>query len=323
MKRRQLLLAAVATSSAMHTPSWSQASGWPNRPLRIVVGFPPGGSADTMARALANSLQKTLGQSVVVENKQGASSIIAAEYVIRSTDGHTLFLHPAGIHALRPHVTKLRFDPWKSLLMISTVATVPNVFVTSAKKPFKSLADVVSYSKTSSQQLNMAMAGNATQTHLTSELFRRDAQLSAVAVPFNGAPPALQALLAGDVDIVNVDANTVVNQIKSGQLTGLAVAARQRYQFLPDVPTTSEAGFPEVLGSNSYGIHAPAAMEPAHQKILLAGVHAALKDPVLETVFKNAGLTPQGSTPAEFTAMAREDEARYAPLIKALGLKME
>jgi tripartite-type tricarboxylate transporter receptor subunit TctC len=322
MKRRTLLSWGAA-ASMLPPVAMGKTDAWPSRPLRIVVGFPPGGSTDTIARALAISLADFLGQSVIVENKPGASAQIAAEYTIHATDQHTVFLHPAGIHSLRPHVTTLRFDPWQDLQMLTTLAIVPNLFVCSSKKPYKNLADLAAYGRSADDKLNMAMAGNATQTHLTSELLRRDAKLPAVAIPFNGAAPALQALLAGSVDVVAVDASAALPHIRAGRMTGLAVAARQRYAFLPDVPTTVEAGYPNVIGRSAYGLHTPATISDVNRQQLLVAVHKALKEPALAAAFRTGGLEPQGSTPAEYVELAREDEARYAPLIKSLGLRMQ
>lgn len=303
-------------------PALARTDNWPSRPLKLVVGFPPGGSADAIARAIAAVLPASLGQNAVVENRAGASSIIASEYVINANDGHTVLLHPAGIHAIRPHVTTLRFDPWKELLPLTTLAAVPTVFLSSGKRPFKTLADLLAYARANPGKLNMAMAGNATLTHLTSELLRTRAGIDAVAVPFNGAGPALNALLGDSVDVVALDASTVIAQVASGQLRALAVADPQRYPFLPDVPTTAELGYPQVIGSNAYGIHVPAAMPAAHQARLLAAVHAALKVPTLVEAFGAIGLVPQGSTPAAYAALARADETRFKPLIAQLGLRM-
>lgn len=320
MYRRDFLAAAAMTAAPFFSIA---AETWPNRPLRILIGFPPGGSADSIGRALAGALPKVLGQSAVVHNRPGASSLIAAEAVINATDGHTVLLHPAGLHAIRPYVTNMRFDPWKELLPLTTLAEVPTVFVCSSKRPYRSLTDVVAYAREHPGKLNMGMAGNATLTHLTSELLRTEADFNAVAVPFGGAGPALNAMLAGDVDIVNLDVSSAIGQITGGYARGLAVAAGQRYPFLPDVPTTSEAGFEKVLGANAYGLHTPASMPVENREKLLGAVHAALKDPELDKLFRAIGLVPQGSTPAQFTAMARADEARFAPLIKRLGLRMQ
>ncbi|WP_431282345.1 Bug family tripartite tricarboxylate transporter substrate binding protein [Humitalea sp. 24SJ18S-53] len=321
MISRRLLGTALA--SAVVSPALAQQPGWPNRPLTIVIGFPPGGSGDTIARAIGTGMARSLGQPVVVLNKPGAGSIIAAEFVIRSTDNHTVLLHPTGIHSLRPLTMQLGFDPWVDLPMISSIANVPTVFVSSASRPFRTMADIVAYARANPTKLNMAMAGNATLTYLTSELLNRDAGLQATPVPFNGAAPAMNALLSGNVDIVCLDANVVLNPIRDRQFVGLAVAATERYPFLPDVPTTAQVGYPEVLGANTYGLMAPASMPVAYRERIRQALLAALEDPDLRALFANAGLIPKGSTPDEFTAIARAEVTRFSPLVRSLGLRMQ
>lgn len=296
---------------------------WPSRPLQIVVGYPAGGPADRMARILAASIQKATGQPVIVESKVGGSGIVGSQYVIAAKDGHTVYFHSAGGHTVRPHTNSLKYDPWKELIPVTTVTVVPTVFVGSPNLPARTLGEVVAYAKVHPGKLNVAIIGLGTTNHLYTEVLKSQAKFDGTNVPYTGAAPALQALMAGDADIVNSDITNVAALVQSGKLVAYAVASETRSPFLPEVPTTAEAGFPGVVGNNMWGMFAPTSMPKAHIDRLRELVTAALQDKATQDAFTASSLVPSASTSEAFVKAMKEEEARLVPLIKAHNIRMD
>lgn len=318
-----MALVAIVMSTTGSAAMAQAAQAWPTRPLQIIVGYPAGGPADRMARILAASIQKSTGQPVLVESKVGGSGIVGSQYVIAAKDGHTVFLHTAGGHTVRPHTNTLKYDPWKDLMPVTTVTVVPTVFVGSPSLPARSLGELVAFGKANPGKLNVALIGLGTTNHLYTEMLKSQAKFDGTNVPYTGAAPALQALMAGDADFVNSDITNAAALVQSGKLVAYAVASEKRSPFLPDVPTTAEAGFPGVLGSNIWGLFAPASMPKAHIERLRELVTAALQDKATQDAFTASSLLPAASTAEAFFKAMKDEEARLVPLIKAHNIRMD
>ncbi len=317
-------LFAIGVIANGHAIAQGTDSEWPTKPLRLLVAFAPGGSADRMARAIAPVLSVKLGQPVVVENRVGASGIVASETLINSKDEHTMFLNSSGGFSLRPHTTKLRYDPWKEITPVSLVCTVPTIFVGSPKLPAKDLRELVDYARKNPGKLNMAVIGLGTTNHLFGELLKRSANITSVNVTYPGLAPALTALMAGDVDIVNVDAvDTVVPLIEDNRIVPYAVTTQKRSPTLPSIPTATEMGFPEVVGGNTYAIYVSSSMPKNRVAKIRDAIHATVDDESVRQAFKAMRVIPAKSNTEELNNFLREEETRLLPIVKSLNLKLE
>ncbi len=220
----------------------AQAQEWPNRPVRILVGSSPGGGTDAMARAVADRLGPLLKQSVVVENKPGASNTLAADFTAKSTDGHTLVMGVSTAHAIAPHLLKLGYDNNKDLVPVAFVGSVPNVLVANPALAAANVGDLVKLAKSKPGQLNYATSGAGSTQHIAAELFKDATGTFITHIPYRGSSPALIDLIAGQVQISFDTMPSVIGHIKSGKIKPLAVAAAKRSPQLPEVPTMAEAG---------------------------------------------------------------------------------
>lgn len=313
----------VALGCAVASMAFAQGQAWPTRPIKLIVGYPPGGSADRMARVLAVPLAKELGQPVVVENRAGASGITATEYVLSATDGHTVFLHTTGGTSVRPYTAKLRYNPAKDLVPVTALTVVPTVFVGNPKSPITDLKSLVNYARAHPGKLNFAIPASGTTNHLFGAMLKKQAGIEAVDIPYPGAASALQGVMAGDADVLNIDIPNVVSLLQSKKLVAYAVASTQRSPFLPDVPTTAEAGYPGVIGNNTWGIYVAATMPAADIAKLRAAVTASVADRQLIDTFTQSSMVPQASTTQELTQMTKDEESKFVPLIRELNIRVE
>jgi tripartite-type tricarboxylate transporter receptor subunit TctC len=317
---RFFALCALLGFSAM---GLAQSPAWPSRPVRIVVGFPPGGSADGIARALAQSMSKTLGQPVLVDNRPGALATIGGEHVARSApDGHTLMLGFAGGHSLTPAIMTMRFDPIKDLPALAAVSRGEQVFVTNASKNMNSLADYVAWAKANPGKGNFGSIGNGSANHLVSVLFERAAGIKSVFVAYQGAAPALQGLLSGEIDILEVDLAAALPMITSGRLSALAVASTKRSSFLPKVPTSAEAGFQGIVSESVVALFVPVGVPAEVAKTLQRAVSLALGDADVQKVFQTIGVIPFDAAPADVQALIRKQSDELVPLAKELNIRL-
>jgi tripartite-type tricarboxylate transporter receptor subunit TctC len=239
-------------------------AAYPDRPIKLVVALAPGGPADTAARVFAPYLSEQLGQSVVIENRTGASSVVGRESVVRAPgDGYTLLFGSSSSFAVNPAVMKNpRFDVQKDLVLVGLISYTPHVLVVRATLAVNSLAELIALAKAQPGKLSYASSGPGGAIHLASELFKREAQVDLVHIPYRGGGPAVLGLLTGDVDVFINDASTTVENIRSGKLKALAMAWPKRSPLLPDVPTFAELGFPAVVSSSWFGLAAPADTPP-------------------------------------------------------------
>jgi tripartite-type tricarboxylate transporter receptor subunit TctC len=326
LNRRQF--GALAGSLAL--PAAAQ-SAWPNRPLRIVVPFAPGGTTDLLARAMAPELQQRLGQPVVVDNKPGAGGNIGAAEVAKATDGHTLLMGTVGTHAINAALyPKLPYDPLKDFAPITLVAAVPNVLVlnpaNAARYGIHSVPDLIRVARANPGKLNMASSGNGTSIHLAGELFKAMTGSYMLHFPYRGSAPALLDLTAGNVDLMFDNLPSALPQIKAGKLLALAVTSAQRSPAVPDLPTVAEAGGPQLKGyeaSSWFGLLAPV-HQPAEQVARLQReAAAALNTPLLRERLASQGAVAGGGTSAEFAALIAAETAKWARVVKVSGAKVD
>jgi tripartite-type tricarboxylate transporter receptor subunit TctC len=310
---------ALSAANVVH------ADDYPSRPVRLIVAFTPGGTADLTARLIADKMHDTLGETVAVENKPGASGAIAAQYVAQSEpDGYTLFFTTVGAVALNPAFrSDLAYDPLKDFAPVGETAINSPVLVVSSAMKVSSARDLVALAKRKPGTVTIGITGRGAMSDLGLQLFETTAGIQLQAVPYRGASQAITDILAGHLDGVFGDVPTVMAQVRAGSLKALATMSKVRSDILPDVPTFAEEGFPGVVGDNWNGVLAPAATpEPVIAKFNAALV-AALNDPGLRARLHQSGITPAPSSPAEFGDYLHEEISRWTTVIKEKGLKGE
>ena len=313
----------VVLGMLMAAPVWAQS--YPTKPVRIVAPFPPGGVADVLARALAPELQAVLGQQVIVDNKPGAGGNIGAEIVAKAEpDGHTLLLASAGILTINEFLyAKMPFDPAKAFSPITVVGDMPNIVVVHPRAGVATLKELIDKAKAQPGKLDFGSAGNGTTTHLAIVLLEQAAKIKLAHVPYKGAAPAVQDLVAGQIDGLVDNPPLVLPHIKSGAIKALAWAAPQRMAILPDVPTAAEAGLPGFEASSWFALVAPAGTPKEIVARLNAEAAKILKDPKMAEQFAQRGIRLVGNSAEEFAVFIPKERARWGEIVKASGVKLE
>ena len=316
---------ALVASAIVLFPGLAWPQAFPNKPLRIIVPFAAGGSADVIARILAQGMTAQLGQPVQVENRGGAGGIIGIDAVAKAApDGYTLGLGNAtGMSAAQFMTDRVPFDSDRDLAHLTMVVRVPEVLVANAKLGFANTAALVGYARANPGKLNYGSAGASSIIRLACELFKAEAGIDIVHVPYKGIGPAVVDLLAGQVQITIADVPAVLQHIRSGALKPLAITSARRVPMLPDVPTTAEVGYPKVLSDNWYGLIAPAGTPPEVQKRLQAAAVAALHSSDIAQQLSAQGALPAPGTPEEFRIAHRDEKAKWAPIVKANNIRLE
>jgi tripartite-type tricarboxylate transporter receptor subunit TctC len=294
-----------------------QAQSWPVKPVRVVVNFPPGGAADQIARAISVPLQEALGQPVVVENRAGSNGNIGGDLVAKSpADGYTLLMSSGGMVSVNPHIyPKMPFDPAKDLEPVAAAARVLVFLVSKPSLPVNNIAELISYIKANPGKLSYGSAGSGSSLHLAGEMFKSQAGLFAVHVPYRGAAPALVDLLAGQIDYY-FDPGIGLNQVRAGKLKLLAVGSPKRSPLFPDVPTLSEAGLTGFDADTVFGFYAPSGTPAPVVARLNREINRILTTPALKDRMAALGGEALAMTPGEFAAKASEDSKRFGAIIK-------
>ncbi|MBI3373717.1 MAG: tripartite tricarboxylate transporter substrate binding protein [Betaproteobacteria bacterium] len=311
------IVAAVASSCAA-------AQDYPNKPLRFVVPFPPGGSADILARTVGDKLTAALGQPVIVENKPGAGGIVGAETVAKSPpDGHTLLFANTNI-AINPSLYKsLPYDTAKAFAPVILMVTVPNLLLVAEDVPAKSVAELIALAKASPGKLNYASAGNGTFPHLAVELFKLQAGISLTHVPYKGAAPALNALLGKEVQVLSNDLLNALSHVKAGKVKALAITGTSRSSAIPEIPSMAEAGLKDYAAVGWQGVMVPAGTPAAVIARLNAEIDKALKDHALRDRLTAQGLEVVGGSVQQFAEFVRRDTERWRGAVAASGAKID
>jgi len=323
-KRNLLALLALA-GLGITAHAQPAAADWPNKPIRWVVPFPPGGAMDAIARTLGEKAGKTLGQPFVIENKPGAGGNIGADYVAKQPgDGYTMMITSIGMATNKPLYSKLNYDPIKDFAPVSLLAVVPNVLVTNATQPdVKTARDVIAAARKAPGKLTYASAGNGTSIHLAGEVFTSLAQVEMLHIPYKGSGPAVSDLLGGQINYMFDSITSARPHIESGKLRALGVTTAKRSSTLPNVPTLAEAGVPGYEVSPWFAVFMPAATPKAIVSKLNKALLDAMKDPEVAKRFETIGAEPVGSTPDELAQhLARESE-RWTQLITERGIKLD
>ena len=299
------------------------AQSYPSKPIRFLVGFPPGGTNDIVARALAQKLTENVGQSFVVENRGGANTAIATEVAARAApDGYTILLNAPG-HATNPALMKLAFDSVKDFAFISLAAETQNLVVVHPSFPPRSVQELIAFSKKHPGEINYASSGTGTTVHLSAELFQFMAGIKWVHIPYKGGGPAVIELLAGQTSLMFANMPTVIQYVRGGKLRALAATGARRSSAALDIPTVAESGIPGFEVTVWYGVSAPAMTPRAIVDRLNSEIVRALNSPDLRERLKSQGADPVGNTPEQYTAFIQDEIAKWAKVIQAAGIKGE
>jgi len=301
------------------------AQAWPNRPVTFIVPFPAGGGTDAFARPLAAQLTKQLGKQVIIDNRGGAGGTLGAGIAAKSApDGYTFFIGGAH-HAIAPSIyPKLDYDIQKDFVPVALIATPPQVIVVNPQKvPVNDLKSFLDYVRKNPGKLNYGSAGNGTSHHLAGELFKIQTKTFILHIPYRGAGPALQDLIAGQVDMMFDGLGSSAAHLKGGRIKALAVAAPSRAPGFPDIPTAAEAGVPGYEVSTWYGMWAPKGTPPEIVERMAAEVQKALASPEVRNIWHSIGSETPNVVQAQFGAMVNSEIARWAQVVKTANVKLE
>lgn len=320
---RRALLAAAAASALLPLHAGAQAQ-WPNKPLRLIVPFAPGGSNDNIARILAAKLGVQLGQPVIVDNKGGGGGTIGTDFVAKSpADGYTLLFVSGSIATNAASGKKLPYDPVKDLEPIGGIAASPFVVVVANDVKATTLKEFIDLARAKPKSISYGTAGIGGINHLGTELFASAARVQLTHVPYKGIGPAFIDLMGGSLQMVLPTLASVTPHIRAGKMRGLAVTSVQRSPLMPEIPTANEAGLPGFKLEVWFGLLGPAHMPAGVVKRLNEGLNAVLALPEVKEVLAREGATPQPSAPEEFENVIKSDIARWTRLIKDTGIQIE
>lgn len=305
----------------------AQPQPYPNQPIRLVIGYAAGGTTDILARSLAEQLSKTLGQSVIVENKAGAAGNLAAAYVSQAKpDGYVLFMATLASHGINPalYKTGLGYDPVKSFEPISMVAAIPMLLVVNPKLPVNSVPELIAYAKQKPGQLNYASSGNGSPVHLAGAIFADAAKLDVVHIPYRGGAIANTSVMSGDTQYTFASMPAAMPQVHAGKLRALAVTTKERSPLLPNTPSVEEAGGLPGYDINTWdALLAPKGTAPAVIAKLNAAVIQALQSPALAKRFESEGAVPDTSTPEALAAFIKAELVKWAAVVARTPIKVD
>jgi len=315
------LLKPLLIALAVLCPAVAQAQDFPNRNIRLIVPFPPGGPNDIIARVVGKRMEEILKQTIVVDNRSGQGGVLGTDLVAKAApDGYTVGIASAGALAISPSMEKVAYDTLKDLQPVTLVAKVPEMLVVATSVPASNMKELVALAKAQPGKLNFASSGPSSMPHLAGELFKLTAKIDMTHVPYKGAAPAVNDLLGQQVQMVFLDLPVLLPQINAGKLRPIAVGAPERVPSAPDVPTTAEVGMPDLLTENWYGMVAPAHTSPKIVAILNKAAVEAIKDSEVKEKLANQGAILVGDTPEQFAAYIDSETKKWAMVIKEAGV---
>ena len=330
MKTRSRLIATLCIAGAAGTvlaqaTSTGSGQAYPAKPIRMMIGFPPGGGTDIIGRIVAQKLGEALGQQIIVDNRGGASGQLAAELVSRAApDGYTIMMaHIAAISILPSLVSKLPYDAQKDFAPVSLAAIGPNLLVVHPSVPAKNVQELVALAKSRPGQLQYASPGSGTVQHLAGELFKLQAKVDILHVPYKGSGQSIVDLIAGQVHMDFDAVPPVINYVRQGKLRALAVTSAKRFSLLPDIPTVEEGGVPGFDMSTWWGIVAPAAVSRDIVNKLNAEMVKSIRQPDAKEKISGVGAETVGNTPDEFAAFIRAETEKYSRIVKAASIRLD
>ena len=315
MTRFIAVLCGLALSAA------AQAQNYPDKPIRVIIGYAAGGGNDIILRAMSPEMQKGLGQPLVIENKPGAMSIIAADYVARApADGYTILVGPSGPMTINPATySKLSYDPVRDFAPISLICQFPLIVTVDAKLPIRNVKELIEFAKANPGKANYASSAGIFQ--ITTELFKQRTGTSFVMIPYKSSGESVQALISGNVALTIVDPPPATGPLKAGTIRALAVTSRERHPSWPDVPTLAEAGVPDMEVPVWTALFAPVKTPPAIVARLQQEVARAVRTPEVKAAFAKMGLEPVGGSSSELAARVQSDIKKWTAVAKAANIK--
>jgi tripartite-type tricarboxylate transporter receptor subunit TctC len=323
----RLALPAVLAAAALGAlaPQLAQAQSYPTKPVRLVVPYAPGGATDIIARAAAIELTKTLGQSVIVENRAGAGGNVGAELVAKSApDGYTMVMSASSLHGITPFLyTKLNYDPNKDLVPVIVFASFANVLVLNPGVKANSVQELVALARSQPGKMTCASSGSGSTIHMSCEMFKQMLGLDIVHVPYKGSGPAVSDLMGGQVNLMFDNIPSAISHVRSGKLRALATTGAKRASALPELPTMIEAGVPGYVADAWFGLVMPAGTPKAIIERMNAEGQKAAKAPDFVKRMTELGYEIVGGTPEQMAAMIQDEFKRWGPIVKASGAKVD
>jgi tripartite-type tricarboxylate transporter receptor subunit TctC len=316
-------LSLVALCIAL-CPALSQAQNYPTRTIRMIVPFPAGGPNDIIARVVSQRMSQSLNQTIIIDNRGGQGGVLGTDLVAKAApDGYTIALTSLGALAISPSLEKVAYDASKDLAPVSLVAQVPEMLVVATSVPAKNMQELVALAKSQPGKMNFGSSGPGSLPHLAGELFKLTGKIDLVHVPYRGAAPAVNDLLAQQVQMAFFDLPVLLPQVKAATIRPIAIGAPQRAASVPDVPTTAEVGMPDLQTENWYGIVAPAKTPPEVIAALNKAVVEAVKDPQVAEKLASQGAILVGDSPEHFRDYIASETARWAKVIKEAGVETQ
>ncbi len=320
----RILGSVVAGLTLLLSPALAAAQDYPTRSIRLIVPFPPGGPNDIIARVIGQRMSELTGQPVVIDNRGGQGGVLGTDAVAKAApDGYTIAISSAGALAISPGMEKVAYDTLKDLAPVTLVATVPEMLVVATNVPAKTISELIALAKAQPGKLNFASSGPGSLPHLAGELLKLTAKIDIVHVPYRGAAPAVNDLLGQQVQMAFLDLPVLLPQIKAGSLRGIAIGSPQRAPTAMEVPTTAEAGMPDLRVENWYGMVAPAKTPPSIVAALNKIATEAMRDPAVKEKLASQGAELMGDSPEHFRGFIETEIAKWAKVIKDAGVATE
>ena len=319
--RARFVIVSLLVIAVVSPVTWAQV--YPARPIRFIVGYPPGGAVDVFARIIGAKLSDSFGQQIVIDNRTGAATVIASEIIAKAApDGYTLFMQDIPSHAINASLyKKLPYDPVKDFAGVTMVASGPQVIVANPSLPIRSVADVIEMARAKPGQLNFASGGSGSTAHLAGELLKMMANINLTHVPYKGGALAMTDVISGQVQMLFFSLTGALPQIKAGRVRAIAVTSAKRSGAAPEIPTVGESGVPGYEATNVYGVLVPAATPKPIVDKLNAEILQVLRSPAVNDEITRQGADPQSSTPGGLENYLKSEIAKWAKVVRAANLR--